>query len=171
MRILGRIKGERVNRILLCAVCFCGVVFGVGQMFGAEGTVAVEKEGRPLSDAELAEARSAPSVERGPHDGFLPNPLVVEASGAAVYREGDAAPYPFRVFLPKSVRPGKKYPLILWLHGAGESQSDNESQLAHMQSSIDLLAGPDRPDFYLVAVQCPKETQAWNRPDPRSPGG
>ena len=28
MRILGRIKGERVNRILLCAVCFCGVIFG-----------------------------------------------------------------------------------------------------------------------------------------------
>ena len=161
-----------MNKSFTYALFFCAALcVPASGVFGAGGSVSVEKEGRPLTDAELAEARSAPSVERGPHDGFLANPLVIEASSAAVYREGDAAPYPFRLFLPKSIRPKKKYPLILWLHGAGESQSDNESQLAHMQPSIDLLAGPNRPDFFLAAVQCPKETGSWGRPDPRAPGG
>ena len=40
-----------------------------------------------------------------------------------------------------------------------------------MQTSIDVLAGPNRPDFYLAAVQCPVETCSWHKPDPRTPHG
>lgn len=38
---------------------------------------------------------------------------------------------PFRVLLPENYDPAKKYPLVLFLHGRGESGSDNEKQLTH----------------------------------------
>ncbi len=38
---------------------------------------------------------------------------------------------PYRLLLPLDYDPGKKYPLILFLHGAGERGNDNEKQLVH----------------------------------------
>lgn len=38
---------------------------------------------------------------------------------------------PYRLLLPKDYNPKKKYPLILFLHGAGERGRDNEAQLTH----------------------------------------
>ena len=156
--------------LLSQSVCFCTtLLFGGTPSLCADGNITIEKEGRILTEKELADTRFAPSVERGPTDGFKPNQAVVDASAVAFYSEKDSSPYYFRIFLPKEIKPKKKYPLVLWMHGAGESRSDNESQLAHLQSSIDLLAGPNRPDFFLLAVQCPIETQSWSLPDPRAP--
>jgi len=42
---------------------------------------------------------------------------------------GDTMPY--RLLLPENYNPTKKYPLILFLHGAGERGNDNELQLVH----------------------------------------
>jgi len=38
---------------------------------------------------------------------------------------------PFRVLLPKNYEATKKYPVIFFLHGRGESGTDNEKQLTH----------------------------------------
>jgi predicted peptidase len=38
---------------------------------------------------------------------------------------------PYRLLLPQNYDVTKKYPLILFLHGAGERGNDNESQLSH----------------------------------------
>lgn len=38
---------------------------------------------------------------------------------------------PYRLLVPKNYNPTVKYPLIVFLHGAGERGSDNEAQLAH----------------------------------------
>jgi predicted peptidase len=38
---------------------------------------------------------------------------------------------PYRLLLPQNYDAAKKYPLILFLHGAGERGTDNESQLSH----------------------------------------
>lgn len=42
---------------------------------------------------------------------------------------GDTLPY--RILLPENFDAAKKYPLILFLHGAGERGRDNEAQLIH----------------------------------------
>ena len=42
---------------------------------------------------------------------------------------GDSLPY--RMIRPESMKAGKKYPLVLFLHGAGERGNDNERQLTH----------------------------------------
>ena len=37
----------------------------------------------------------------------------------------------YRVLEPERIEKNKKYPLVLFLHGAGERGSDNEAQLVH----------------------------------------
>ena len=44
-------------------------------------------------------------------------------------KDGDSLPY--RVLLPENYDASKKYPLIYFLHGAGERGNDNEKQLTH----------------------------------------
>ncbi|NKI33484.1 alpha/beta hydrolase-fold protein [Croceivirga thetidis] len=43
----------------------------------------------------------------------------------------DDGELPYRILLPKDFDSSKKYPLLLFLHGAGERGNDNESQLKH----------------------------------------
>lgn len=38
---------------------------------------------------------------------------------------------PYRLLLPEGYEKGKKYPLVIFLHGAGERGNDNEKQLTH----------------------------------------
>jgi predicted peptidase len=170
---------HKLRKFLRFAFLCTVVISGRTHTFGAVGRITIEKEGKPPTANELALARRAYSVELAvvrvdastEYTGFKANPIVNAAAAVASYCEGDAPPYLFRIFLPKTANPKKKCPLILWLHGHGESLSDNESQMAHMQTSIDVLAGPDRPDFFLVALQCPVETHSWESPDPRAPNG
>ena len=46
-----------------------------------------------------------------------------------VSSKGDSLPY--RMIHPESVKPGEKYPLVLFLHGAGARGYDYEKQLTH----------------------------------------
>lgn len=60
-----------------------------------------------------------------------------------------------RFHAPEKTEAGKTYPLVLFLHGAGERGSDNTAQLKHGVPAI--LAGADalgQPCF-LIAPQCP----------------
>lgn len=70
-----------------------------------------------------------------------------------VYRNAAGESLPYRLLIPKDYDPQRKYPLILFLHGAGERGDDNESQLKHAEV-LGLAADPNDPCF-LVAPQCP----------------
>ena len=69
----------------------------------------------------------------------------------------------FRLHFPWKVEPGRKYPLIIWLHGRGDANDDNERQLTRMQSMIDLLAGKNAEDFFVMATSCPEDNRQWTR--------
>jgi predicted peptidase len=45
---------------------------------------------------------------------------------------GDTLPY--RLLLPENYDPQKTYPVVFFLHGRGESGTDNEKQLVHGSS-------------------------------------
>ena len=65
---------------------------------------------------------------------------------------------PYRILLPHHFNPQKTYPLILFLHGAGERGDDNEAQLIH---GSDLFLNPDfRKQYPAIVVfpQCPKDS-------------
>jgi len=73
----------------------------------------------------------------------------------------------YRVFKPANYDPGKKYPLVLCLHGGGGKGTDNKSR--GTQAFIALSDPEVQKDYpaFLVTPQCPPEG-SWA---PRGPDG
>jgi predicted esterase len=71
----------------------------------------------------------------------------------------------FRLHVPDNFEPGKKYPLVVWLHGAGECGADNINQLSHLHHIIPYLVGPKKRDFFLLVPQCPHTHVSWEAPE------
>jgi predicted peptidase len=66
----------------------------------------------------------------------------------------------YRLLSPEKIEPGKKYPVVLFLHGRGESGDDNVAQLKYLPT---LMATPDyqkKFPCFLIAPQC-REGKAW----------
>ena len=51
--------------------------------------------------------------------------------------EGDTLKY--RILFPENYDKDKKYPLVIFLHGAGERGNDNEKQLVHASGKRNFL--------------------------------
>ena len=65
---------------------------------------------------------------------------------------------PYRLLLPDNYNPKKSYPLLVFLHGAGERGNDNEKQLLH---GSDLYTSDIfRKNYPAIVVfpQCPKNS-------------
>ncbi|HVU89718.1 MAG TPA: PHB depolymerase family esterase [Pirellulales bacterium] len=66
----------------------------------------------------------------------------------------------YRLLSPETIEPGKKYPVVLFLHGRGESGDDNVAQLKYLPT---LMATPEYqkkfPCFF-IAPQC-REGKLW----------
>lgn len=89
--------------------------------------------------------------------------IALPCAGADVYDElsinytgGDYqnASFEYRLMRPQQIDPGKRYPLILFLHGAGERGEDNTKQLKYLP---ELMAQADRRKqfpCFLLAPQC-----------------
>ena len=68
----------------------------------------------------------------------------------------------YRWSAPQTLEAGKTYPLVLFLHGAGERGDDNAAQLKH--GVMPILEGADKlkQPCFLIAPQCP--TDRWWAP-------
>ena len=72
----------------------------------------------------------------------------------------------YRLLTPPENAHGKKFPLVLFLHGAGERGSDNEKQLIHGSQMFLNPTNRDKFSAYVLFPQCP-EDKYWafsNRP-------
>lgn len=69
---------------------------------------------------------------------------------------GDSLPY--RLLLPADYNPSKKYPLVLFLHGAGERGSDNVKQLTHGAALFLKQEYRQRYPAIVVFPQCPQSS-------------
>ncbi len=67
----------------------------------------------------------------------------------------------YRLFVPQPLESGKKYPLLLWLHGAGDGGTDNKTQLVHMQHHFQDTKHLERYPFFVLATQCPADNRDW----------
>src|SRR5579859_1175754 len=64
----------------------------------------------------------------------------------------------YRILFPENYDKKKKYPLVLFLHGAGERGRDNEKQLTHgAKLFLSPEARKNHPCF-VVFPQCPAES-------------
>src|SRR5688572_25857120 len=73
------------------------------------------------------------------------------------YKHSDGKVLPYRILYPENYDKSKKYPLVLFLHGAGERGKDNEKQLVH--GSKLFLRDDIRKNFPAIVVfpQCPEK--------------
>src|SRR5581483_5344398 len=85
-------------------------------------------------------------------DGFVP----------AVYKKHGSS-MPYRLFIPKDYKPDQKYPLVIWLHGAGSAGTDNLGQI-----SLDNRIGthfwtrPENQQKHPAFVLAPQSQGGWD---------
>lgn len=73
-----------------------------------------------------------------------------------VSSEGQSLNY--RMLAPKKTDAKKKYPLVVFLHGAGERGNDNERQLIHGGQMFLNPANQEKYPAYVLFPQCPQES-------------
>ncbi|HTJ79204.1 MAG TPA: prolyl oligopeptidase family serine peptidase [Rariglobus sp.] len=69
-------------------------------------------------------------------------------------QEGQTLPY--RIYHPAVMEPGKKYPLVLFMHGAGERGIDNRKQFLRFAPTIEFWK---KYPCIVLAPQCPDLSQ------------
>jgi predicted esterase len=103
---------------------------------------------------------------RNQGSGTIPHPILVYCFDEKTFHytggKYNNAEINYRLHTPKNIRYGRKYPLIVHLHGVGEAGSNNLSSLVHLHSILPLMIGSDRQDFFMLVVQCPSETPGWS---------
>jgi predicted peptidase len=96
---------------------------------------------------------------------------------ARVFESSENPKLPYRLLKPADYDPQKKYPLVLFLHGAGERGDDNAIQLVHGARNFVDPAMRRRHPAFVVFPQCAAEKKwvevPWNRTPlkvPEDPG-
>ncbi len=76
------------------------------------------------------------------------------------YTDSQGYTLPYRLFTPLNYNPQQKYPLILMLHGAGESGTDNVAPASHLSSTriVDRAKTAEYASFVLV----PQTNSGWS---------
>lgn len=75
-----------------------------------------------------------------------------------VHKEGGKS-LPYRLLVPKAYTPGTALPLVVWLHGSGETGGDNVSPLRALDKTF--LADAEKCPAFVMVPQCPSGT-AWH---------
>lgn len=70
----------------------------------------------------------------------------------------------YAVLKPKEIVAGQKYPLVLFLHGAGERGSDGRKQLVHGMNDFASDEISTKYPCFILAPQCPDKEQWVNVP-------
>lgn len=63
---------------------------------------------------------------------------------------------PYRLLKPKNYDPNKKYPLVLFLHGAGERGTENLVPLTHLAPAFIKEENRQKYPCFVLVPQCPK---------------
>lgn len=66
----------------------------------------------------------------------------------------------YRLLKPLGYNPNKSYPLVIFLHGAGERGNDNSAQLKHGMADFCKTVRREKNPCYVIAPQCPDD-EKW----------
>lgn len=83
-----------------------------------------------------------------------------DAFEALTFEDGKGGKLLYRLLKPAKYDPNQKYPVVIFLHGAGERGDDNKAQLVHGMADFASPAIREKYPAFVVAPQCPKE-QKW----------
>ena len=57
----------------------------------------------------------------------------------------------------------KRYPIVIWLHGSGQSGSDNEAQMGGATGVFTKPENQEKNPCFVLAPQCPDADIGWNK--------
>ena len=77
---------------------------------------------------------------------------------------GGSKPGRYRLLQPRPTTPGKRYPALLYLHGAGERGDDNRAQLKYLPEQMASSPWREKYPCLLIAPQCPADDK-WTDVD------
>lgn len=83
-------------------------------------------------------------------------------TGTFVDPDHPETPFPYRLFRPPAIEPGRRYPLVVFLHGNTWQGADNRRHLTEMTGStfFDRATQARHPAF-IVAPQLPDAALSW----------
>jgi predicted peptidase len=83
------------------------------------------------------------------------DPAMLYESHSFDFTDGEAmATLPYRLMRPNSIEAGKHYPLVVFLHGAGERGSDNLAQLKYFPTWMASAEAREEYPCFVLAPQC-----------------
>jgi predicted peptidase len=71
--------------------------------------------------------------------------------------KGKKLTMPYRLLRPAQIEEKKRYPLVLYLHGAGERGADNQKQLANLPTWLASDENREKYPCFVLAPQCPDD--------------
>jgi len=77
----------------------------------------------------------------------------------------------YRLLPPAQVVEGQRYPLVLFLHGAGERGGDNSAQLRHFPERMESAAYREEFPCFVLSPQCPAGGRWAGESAPLGQGG
>lgn len=95
---------------------------------------------------------------------FFAIPLFAQESYLYGFFSHDGKTLPYRYLEPQNIKSNKKYPVVLFLHGAGERGIDNEAQLLHCSGQFLNPEIQEKYPAYVFFPQAPKGA-FWSIPD------
>ncbi len=105
---------------------------------------------------QTIKGKAKPKTHRPPSRAELAGAFAVQQYE---YSGGKSGPrtYGYRLFVPRGLdrTAAERYPLLVWLHGAGVLGDDNRQQLKHLQLIIDDRADLKKYRFFVLATQWP----------------
>jgi predicted peptidase len=110
--------------------------------------------------------------QRQSHDAASPNLSAVAGFIAGSYRSSSGEAMAYRLFVPPDYDAAKKYPIVLWLHGAAGRGSDNFAQLSGGNfPGSHFWTTPENQAKYHAFVLAPQvdATKGWARPHTNTP--
>src|SRR5437660_9250493 len=105
-------------------------------------------------------------------------PMVARAQKAEdvlekkVFTDDKGKTVPYRLLKPEPLDPAKKYPLVIFLHGAGERGTDNEAQLKWVVRDFAKPEVRAKYPCFVLAPQCDPAHRwvevDWGSPTPHA---
>ncbi|HLH32941.1 MAG TPA: hypothetical protein VKY31_17195, partial [Terriglobia bacterium] len=99
-------------------------------------------------------------IQQNSIDGFIPG----------IYKKHGGMPY--RLFVPQGYKPEQKYPIVIWLHGAGSAGTDNIGQISlDNKIGTHFWARPENQEKHPAFVLAPQSRAGWDDNSSRSLSG
>ncbi|TWT41346.1 carboxylesterase family protein [Botrimarina hoheduenensis] len=79
------------------------------------------------------------------------------------YEHDRTKSYIYHLFKPPKLTAGRKYPLIVWLHGYGDVEFEEigSGHLKHTGAVFSSVEDADEFNFYFLVVQCPSDQRGF----------